>query len=197
MPINYPGPYAFELFYIVTGLQHTFNVNCAAVGSPTPGTSLTTIDLQTIGGSTVKADTAISTLWGHIRPIFNTGVTVAGVNFWKYPTPGSKARIFISALSASLPAGSSGGATNPSHGLTMSFRTALGGILKLELLETVNTQQTITTLAANAAGTAYERIAAYAISTAGWMLAADDSFPIAPYHLSGGQDEATFKARNR
>lgn len=200
MASNFPGPYEVDYTILVSiagvALEHHLRVNCVALGSPVPGTPLDTINFQTRSGGTVVASTAIGTLWGFLRTKFNTVVTVTDVKLWRY-TPGTYAKTFISALASTLPAGLNAAAIQPAHQTTYSFRSGAGGVMKITLLEDVGAHRNKQVLTANAAGSDDQKIAAYVISSASWLLARDDGFPIAPIFNTGGENEAVFKQRFR
>jgi len=197
MAINYPGPYEVEYSYLVSSLPHVLRVNCALVGSPAIGTAMSAIQVQTRGGTPANLETSVYNFWQFVRPFFNTGVSVTGIKLWRY-TAGTFAKTFMSAYAGTAVGnGSNAGATVLAQETILTFVTALGGSMKLTFLETQFTGLTKSALVANAAGTDVQKLANYTISTAGWMLARDDSYPIAPVFQSFGQNEATFRARYR
>lgn len=196
MAINLPGPYEADYAYIVSGITHHLRVNCMVMDNPAPGTPFTDLEVQTRSGTPVLLSGAVQTLWDWIRPFMAGSVAAPTLTLWKYVT-GTFEKDFISASSGITGAGSNAGAFNPAHYRQFSFRSANGGIMKVSLMEDSDTDNTITNLVANAAGNASQKLAAYVISTDGWLLARDDSFPIAPYHENQGQNEAIFRRRFR
>lgn len=202
MAINYPGPYEVEFVYRVTigtvTLPHYLRVNCAVVGSPAPGTAMSTINVMTKAGTPASLNTSIQTFWNWYRYQLGTTVTVDAPSLFKY-TPGTFEKTFIAAYDgAALGNGAGASGIGDSHQMTQSYRTANGGILKLTWLEDTNgTLVNQATLVANAAGSNDQRLAAYMLSSAAWIIARDDSFPVAPLKQSFGQNEAVFRQRHR
>lgn len=201
MAINYPGPYEVDYTYNVTigglTLPHHLRVNCMALGNPAVGTPMSSINFQTIGGTPAAANTCISTLWGWIRQQLNNTVTCTGAVLYKY-APGTFAKTFISAYASALPNGASALGSGDAHQFTQSYITANGGILKLTILEDINsTLKNVAPVVVNAAGTNDQKLAAYMLSSAGWVIGRDDAFPTAGKNQTFGENEATFKARHR
>ena len=201
MPINFPGPYEVDYVYRVTissvPLDHHLRVNCMALDNPTPGTPFDEIEVQTIGGTPANLETSAVALWNWLSLQVQNTVPVVAINLWRYDT-GTFSKDFISAYAGSALAGANGAGAADSHQLTQSYRTVNGGIMKLTLLEDVNgTLKNRAALIANAAGSDDQKLAAYVISSAGWMLGRDDSFPFATLNQTFGENEATYKARHR
>lgn len=196
MAINLPGPYEADYAYIVAGFTHHLRVNCMVMDNPAPGTPFIDLEVQTISGTPMLLSGAVQTLWDFIRPFMHSAVLAPTVTIWKYVT-GSFEKDFITASSGVTGAGTNGVAYNPGHYRQFSFRSANGGIMKVSLMEDSDTDKTIVNLIANPAGNASQQLAAYILSTDGWLLARDDSFPIAPYHENQGENEALFRRRFR
>lgn len=197
MAINFPGPYEIVYRILIQGLEHEMRLNCMAMSSPAPGTAFASINLQTRSGTPANAQTCVDGFWAQLRPFMHTTTTVTAIELWKYPTPGSLDRDFISATSATAPAGTAGGSVVLANQDTLSFRTALGGILKVTIMESAFQTNLVVALLNNASGTIPQRIAAYVLSSAGWLLGRDDSFPFAPYRHTSGQNEALYRRRYR
>jgi hypothetical protein len=198
MAINYPGPYEVEYSILVNTFTHKMRMNCVVSGStPPPGTAPTAINLMTRAGTPATLAVCANGLWEQLRLWYHTSVTCTGYIFWRYPVAGSFVKDFVTAGTLTNQAGLSTTAVNLANQFTESFRTANGGVMKITAFETSFTVLTRNTLTANAAGTAEQKTAAYVISSAGWMIGRDDSFPIAPTYFIGGQNEAVFRKRYR
>jgi len=198
MAINLPGPYEVDFEYLTGGITHHMRVNCVAIGAPVPGSTFASILLQTKGGGTVDALTATGNFWAFIRPFLPAATTVSGCTLWKY-VPGTYERTFIAAREANLPVGTNASAFGPAVECVLSFRTALGGIMYIRIEEHGTNLGTFgrSSLIANASGNIQQQLAAYMLSSAGWLIARDDSFPVAPYRLLLGQNEVIFNKRYR
>ncbi len=190
---NFPGPYEVEFTYTVTGITHTARLNCDVSGTPTPGDLPATIDLKLRSGGTVQLDTAVIAWINLIKFNFFTGVTFDNFTLWKY-TAGTFDRIFISTGAIAL-IGTSAVATNLSHMDTSTFRTIEGNGMKLVFMESVNVS--ISRIPYAAVGVPTKAVFDFVTSTLNWILARDTSYPIAPLNFIGGQNEATFRSRNR
>lgn len=198
MATNYPGPYEVEYEYVVSGLTHKVRFNCVVDGAvPAAGTAPSAINLMTRSGAPRALNTCADEMWGWLRTSFATSVTCAGYTLWRYATPGSGQKTFVTQGSVMTPAGTNGSSLTLSGQHTLSFRSAAGGIMKITLLENGWTSVTRSALIANASGNQEQKIAAYIVSANNWAIARDNGFPIAPTYYTGGQNEAVFKKRNR
>jgi len=192
---NFPGPYQLE--YTLNGFtnptrSHVIRVNCACVGTPNIGDDPSAITLQTAGGAGASLATSANLLWDFIRLSYNLGISCPGYTLWKF-TPGSYVRTFISAGTLTNPLGTSGYNLTIAHQVTLTFRSAAGGILRLVLLETVNTGDQRSSLVASSTGTSIQKLAFYVLSADSVVLAADDGFPIKAERDSRGQNEAVWR----
>lgn len=199
MVANMPGPYEIE--FELTGWtaparSHLFRVSVAAVGSPTAGSLPTAIDIQKMGGSTAKLNVVANQIWEFVRLWFTSSIACNNYTLWRY-VPGTLAKDFISAGTMTNPAGSAGGSLIPSHQVTLTFRSANGGILKVVLLESTQGGDTRAVLTANPAGTPPQRLASYMMSADNVILARDDAFPVTPLRDSRGQNEKIWRMLNR
>lgn len=191
---NYPGP--FEIEYLITGFtgparEHVLRVSVAALGSPSPGTLPSAIDIQKKGGSSAKLDVVANQFWEFIRPFYATGISCSGYQFWRY-VPMTFGKDFISTGAVTNPAGT-GAAIIPAQQVTQTYRAANGGILKIVLLEPNLGGDTRVTLVPNAGGTTSQRLAAYVLSADSILLARDDSYPINALRESRGQNERIWR----
>jgi len=196
MAENLPGPYEVE--YTLSGWsnpirEHVLRVSVAALGNPAAGTLATAIDIQKMGGGTAKLNVTANQLWEFLRPNYGNSTTCTGYTLWKYVS-GTLAKDFISAGTVTNPAGTGGAGTGVvawQH--TQTYRSANGGILKLVLLEGVNSGDSRTTLIPNPAGTALQRLASYVMSADNMVLARDDSYPVAALRQANGQNERIWR----
>ena len=190
---NFPGPYEIELKYTCSGEQHVQRLNCDVVGSPTPGTDPTTIDMNLRSGSTIKVDAGVNAWTLLIDALFHTSVTFDDYTLWSY-APLTFDRTFIATATIGTN-GVNAGAVNLSFQQILTFRTLEGGVMKLNFMESSATS--IARLTYAASGPAVVAIFDFVNGTTNWILARDTSYPIAAIHSMGGENEALFKKRNR
>ena len=199
MAENYPGPYEIE--YELTGWtsptrSHVFRVSCLAVGSPAAGSLPTAIDIQKQGGSTAKLNVVANQLWEFIRLFYPNTIQCPGYQLWRY-VPGTLAKDFISTGTLTNPISAGTGTITAAQQLTLTFRSANGGILKLVLLETNQTGDARIVLLNNAAGTPPQKLASYVMSADNVIMARDDAFIVTPLRDSRGQNERIWREINR
>ena len=194
MSANKAGPY--EIDFLITGFtaparEHRFRPSVVALGNPTAGTAATAIDIQKAGGGTAKLNVVANQIWEYIRLFYPSGISCTGYTLWKYVT-GTDAKDYISAGTVTNPAGT-GAAIVAAYQVVLTYRSALGGIMKQVLLETNQAAETRTVLVANAAGTPSQKLAAYVMSADNVIFARDDSYPITPLRQSFGQNERVWR----
>jgi len=189
----------YQLEFMIEGFtspnrSHAFRFYVAPQSPPTAGTPMSAIALQARGGGTVNADVAANAFWEFMRPMFNNSISCANATLWYFPTHTS--RTFISSVPMTNPL-ASGGAPQPMQQVTLTFRTALGGIIKLVMLETNQSGNASVPLVSNPAGNVFQRVSAHVMSNQGVVIGIDNSFPIAPLRDARGQNEAIFRELNR
>lgn len=193
MAINLPGPYEVVYKYVTGGLTHEAKFNVVALGNPALGTPESSINFQTRSGVGAPMADCISDFWAFYRMLLPVATVSAGAELWRY-VAGTFQKDFVTAHIGSLAAGNA-----PAYVIArqdvFSFRTANGGIMKVNVMETSNTSDQVIPLVANALGNDAQKMAAYIVSSAGWMIARDDAFPIQPLNWSNGQNEALYRKR--
>lgn len=201
MAINYPGPYEVEIPYFTPvgaiSLPHVIRVNCVTFGTPAAGTPVSSIQLQTRSGTPAGLQNCVDGLWNWLRQVLPNVVLSSTFQLNRYPVAGSFAKTFVAAGSLTNPNGASATAVQVAMQATYTFISGSGGKMRLQLMESVHGQKSLVPLVANAAGDTNEQIAAYVVSSAGWMLARDDAFPVAAKSLGQGENEKLFRQRYR
>lgn len=201
MAVNFPGPYEVEIPYFTpvgaVTLPHVLRVNCVTFGTPSAGTPVGSIQLQTRAGTPAPLQNCVDGLWNWIRQVLPTVVLANTYQLNRYPVAGSFAKVFIAAGSLTNANGASGSPVQVAMQATYTFISGNGGKMRLQLMESVHGQKSLVPLTANGAGDTNEQIAAYVVSSAGWMLARDDAFPVASKSLGQGENEKLFRQRYR
>lgn len=194
MATNYPGPYELRIFYTVSSLTHVMRLNCTVIGTPTPGTPFSGIDIDDDLLGTEDLETATDDLVALMQPLFNSGnTTIDYAELWKY-TPGTFEASFFSTYSIGV-AGTSGSVYNSAGQAIFVFRSLEGGIMKVVLMETVlPLAGPDTGVLANAQAEAFKN---HFLTGANRWIARDTSPPFAFKAMFSGQNEATFKKRYR
>lgn len=192
---NFPGEYQVEITYIVGIIEHKMSLNCDVVGGfVVPGTDPVNIDLQTKGGSSVQLAIAVPAFVNLLKKLWHDDCSFVDYTFWRFDV-GTYDRNFIATGSLAID-GDSASENNIAHQQTLTFRTVGGGILKLVLLESIfagNLKQSLP--AASNADTVALRD--FVLSDNNWIIARDNTYPVAALRLLGGQNEKLFRKRYR
>lgn len=194
MAVNFPGPFAIELKYVVDGFNHKFLYSCRVDGDPAPGTSVSLINLLTRDDSLVNIDLAVTAWVGLIDSLYHTSVSFGEYILWKY-VPLSTSRTFVTAGDVGAN-GVSATVYTPAKQDTLTFRTAEGNLMKLVFLEGSGSGDDIVPLA-SAGGSTVPAIRDFVLSPANWILARDTSYPIAGLSWAETQNERVYKKRFR
>lgn len=194
------GPYIVEIEMLATiasqPLKHTWSANCAALGDPAPGTASTTISLATRSGGSKILSTAAQEWWTIFRDNFSNATTIISCNLFRYDGP-ALGNTFISAIAISPSAGSVSSAPVAGHETVWTFRTGIGGIMKIVAIEDIAAGKAQAPLVANPALGTYGQMAAYIMSSDGWLCGRGGSWPVAPMQTSMSYNETIEKRRFR
>lgn len=193
MAENFPGPFTLDYTYTVSGLQHTMSTNLdmsfpAGRGDPFIDWSIAN---RSMVATTLKtySDAFIALL----RPFFHTGVTFDTATLFSV-APLS----FDKVWEAEEAIGLLGTAVLPpdlSKQRIFTMRTLEGGVAKIVLMEGTSILDNQRTEAAY--GAAELALTAFLIDVDSAMLGRDTSFLIANIRASDGQNEKTWRQRNR
>lgn len=192
---NFPGEYQVEITYIVGILEHKMSLNCDVSGGfVVPGTDPVNIDLLTKGGNSVQLAIAVPAFVNLLKKLWSSDCSFVDYTFWRYDV-GTYDRNFIATGSLGID-GDDPGSNTVAHQQTLTFRTVGGGIMKLVLLESIfstNLKQSLP------ASTSPDTVAVrdFILSDGNWVIARDNTYPVAALRLLGGQNEKLFRKRYR
>lgn len=193
---NWPGPYAVEYTYVSALREHSCELNCIAIGDPAPGTAIGSITLATRSGGSVALQTGVQNFWNWYRQGHAVASSLLTWTLWKYNV-GTLEKTFVNAGTVTNPLGSAGVAVAFGQDIA-TFRTAGGNILNVVWMEgNSGGLQNSVVLTPSAVGDAYQKVAAYVLSSEGWIFGRDDTWPIASLKRSSGQNEALWRKVNR
>lgn len=190
MATNFPGPYQVRIKYSVGERLHVQRLNVVVDGTPDPGTPMADIDFVEAGSGLVDGDTAL-VAWVTLMKPFLTDDDGDFINaeLWKFEA-GSNDASFVSVTSLGI-AGTGTGDTIPASQIIWTARTANGGTLRIELLDTQIAPSfpdfAPFTLATNQA------IDAFLTGSGNWIYGRDNSYPVAMNGYFPGQSEYWFK----
>lgn len=200
MAINYPGPYGLRMFYTTLGLsipiQHVAEYNIDLVEDPAPiGNPFSGYTAITRDASNMPLDDLCDAWAALVRPHLNqaAGNTIDYFELWKY-TPLSFDAVFMSSYNIGLNGTSASAITVAGQDIWV-YRTGLGGIMKLNFMESV---------AANGAKDTLPLAAAHMTAIHDHILGPDNAFigrdggmPFALIARYPGVSEALSKRRYR
>lgn len=193
MAINFPGPWTFKLFY-ETGLSHVLQLNTEVIGDPIPGTPFDEIEIRDQMVAGPMADEVIDDLVALLRPLYSTTSNFIRCELWKN-IPESFEMDFWSVYDISL-AGTGVGSFVAAGQTIFTFRTYEGGVMKVNLMESLITPG-VSQRGASLTPTAATAFKNHFISGANRYLARDTSWPFAFMGMHPGQSEVLFKKRYR
>lgn len=198
MAINYPGPFEVRLFYTTNepaGVnEHVLRLSFQMAVEADPGDPFSDwIPVDKAGASVIALNTKVDDLITLIKPHFNTNVDFSLAELWEY-APGTFDAVYRSSYDVNV-AGTSPSATVNHAQTVLSFRTALGGVMKVDMRGTVlakGPQQSFPTNIAAINTTATGFLAGTSI----WW-GRDNSYPVASIRYLPGENEYSFKQINR
>lgn len=199
MARNFPGPYELRFTYEtdVSGitLNHTQRVSLDLVAPPSAGDAFNNINAITRGGSAQPDLAAACEAWlALIAERFAVGVVFGIIELWKY-APLTFDATFISSYNPTLVAGVATGSVVVTQQETYTFRTVEGGVMRLQLMESVFASNDKNAYPTGVA--VVDAIFDFVKSDVNWVLARDTSYPFAALNHLGGQNEKLFRLRFR
>lgn len=193
---SYPaGPYVVEIPQVYSNLTHSLTFNCDVIGEAAPGSAPTAITLRSHDGTGVNLDIGVNAAWALIRPFFQVLTLASSYTLWKQ-TVGVTDRQFISAGALSAPNGVNPGGNLPAQQLVLTWRSAAGGIMKLQMLEGVFEGNARLPLLSSPDANVLN-LSTYILGNDNWITARDRSFPVAAMNASYSQNEKVFNRRYR
>lgn len=134
MAENSLAPGFFEVKYTFSGLLHRMRIPVLPVAGWTVGLEPSVVDN---GGNNVTMGGAMTTLLPFLRALFANTTDFVSTDAWFYPA-GVDNPVWVYNIAHGL-LGTNAGANVASSMHTVSFRTSLGGIAKVVLMESVVT----------------------------------------------------------
>lgn len=190
MAHNSLAPAFVKLYYSYSGIVHVQTIPCQPSGTPTVGTEPNVVPKT---GGPIAFSQFMTDYMVVFRPMFSSVTTVISAEFWYQPTPTSDP-IWIYEHPINL-AGSTGATNTPMGQAVMTFRTALGGIQKVYLME----PQSALTMNLRTAGTAFSgaivNFSNYIKGSTSCFLGRDNAAPMVPIYLSTKFNDALRKRR--
>src|SRR5574342_603528 len=193
MAINYPGPFDVRINYLTNEpsqvAQHQIRVSCDCPLVCNPGDAFTAwFPVNKAGSNVINLDTKVNDFLVELKKHFISAVTFQNAELWEY-TPGTFDAAFRSTKAIGA-AGTGTGTTRDGGQVIWTWRTANGGILKLDLRGSLNAAGVRVALPGT--GDVAARNTYMLASTTPW-IARDGSFPVAGLFFAPGQNENAFK----
>lgn len=189
------GPYLIEIPMVFNELSHSLTFNCDILGTPAPGDAPSSISFRTRGSVAVTVEDGVNAAWAELRQLFNATTLAATYTLWKTRTTNNNLD-FVSAGTLTLANGSGVAANIPASQLTMTWRSAAGNTMRVNLLEH-NVPGSSRVPIAAAGNVFISSFNDYVLSDDNWISARDRSFPVAALNASFGQNEKVFNRRYR
>jgi len=197
MATNYPGPFEVRINYTtaepvaINKHQLRLSFQCAATGSPgDPFANWAPIARN--GTSAVSLANHVNSLIAAIDDQYVAATSFVDAELWEY-TPGTFDAIYRSAMAINSP-GTGVGSVQSMAQTIWTFRTSLGGVMKVDLRGSNHAPGLRSTLP----GTGNVAVLSnYIVNAAQPWWGRDNSYPIAPLYFLPGQNEHAFQTLNR
>jgi len=195
----FDGQWELRFLYqvVVSGValnhRHTIDVNLVDA-NPNPGELFDAINPTYSGANLGTLDTLVENYLDAITTFWTDDMTVSTVELWKYPVDSQDAT-FLSAYTPTNNVGTNVGSTVVAGQMTMTLRSFLGGIMRLQFMETAYNNPLRLAYPTGVAGIDAVFDDLTDDSTA--FVARDNAYPLAPIAVAGGQNESTFRKRYR
>jgi len=195
---NFPGPFELRIFYNtnepVQISSHVLRLSLRVSGNPQPGDPFTAIQTLDKTGSPGNPLSAVLTdLLAFVRPFYVPLTDFIRAELWRYPTASYDA-VFVSAQVVGLP-GTGTGTTVVASQFIMTFRTAAGGIFKVDLRGTIVPAQVKRSFPFGSG--AWDNLANHILLPITPFIGRDNSVPVSPLFALPGQNERAWKRVHR
>lgn len=142
-------------------------------------------NLSTKGGSSVDFGTFVDAYLTLVKALFNTGSEFSVAELWGYTDPDSDPT-FLSAYAAAVN-GTSATAASPYTQLTLTFRSAAGGVSRITLMEGVTTPNQVNAFPWTGG---YDALADYLMGSTSPVIARDGGFLISGIRWAAKTNDA-------
>jgi len=173
MPVHSLSPGFIELQYSFSGLTHKMRIPVTPDAGWATGVQP---NLVRKNGTTVAMNAAVDELIVLLRPFFNTTTDFIKAEAWFYPT-GAADPIWVWSYAIGL-AGSSGTANVLSSQLVITYRSLVGGLAKVYLMEGVSAVNVRNSYPFGAGS--LTNLSTYLTGTTSWWYARDNGALIVP-----------------
>lgn len=154
-----------------------------------------TVDLVTPGAIELTLSDMVTDLLDLLLPFYRTTTEWLFAEWWRYPAEPSQDAVFYGVQTINAPGTAPSGADLEAQQCTITYRTAGGGIMRQQLMESIvagNAVQTFPTTL-----TIANSLATYMVGTGHLWVGRDNTRPIASYRLGSGQNERLARKRFR
>lgn len=198
MGINYDGVYEIRLKYTTTptgmlALQHTHTIDVQLESEPEPGEEFINISVVNHNGSSNSLEASVDNYVAVLDDVLSTSTDISIAELWKYPAEGSDAQL-ISVYDVGV-SGALAGTPTPAHQWTLTLTSAIGGVMRVQLMETALTLLNKFSYPFPAGNG--KTVADYLQTLAHPWVARDNSRPLVPRFISGTQNEKLARKRYR
>lgn len=198
MAINYPGPFEVRIFYTTAepaGVnEHVLRLSCQMSISADPGDPFSDWIPIDKGGSAVTALNAkVDALMAVIQPLMPVTTDFSLAELWEY-APGTFDAVYRSSYDLNL-LGTNATAVVPFSQTIWSFRSQLGGVMKVDLRGTPYAAGP--RLSFPTPTNVVNTFANFMLADASIWWARDNSYPVAAIRWLPGSNEHAFKQINR
>lgn len=197
MAINYPGPYEVRIFYHTNEAaaiaDHVLRLSCNMNVVASPGDPFSSWSATKRDGTGVVLSTAVDALIVLVKPFFHSSTDFIYAELWEY-TPSSFDAIFRSSYTIGV-SGTSASVTVSAAQTVVSFRTATGGIFKVDMRGTISNPAI--GISFPTAITIVDNLAAHLVGASSPWIGRDNGYPLSPIRYLPGQNERAWRIVNR
>ena len=201
MPDNYDGLHELRIFYSTTIgtriIPHRFSIDFKQdlLSGGSPGDPFSLVTVETHGGAPSTLEDEMTALLTVLRPNWRPTTEFTHAEFWQYfPEPSTDA-VFMGAETLGLAGTAGAGADTAAQQDLFTFRTAGGGVMKVQLMETISVSKLRQTPPFSPSP--FEAIRTYFIALNHPWVGRDNTRPLAAIACSSGENEKLARKRFR
>lgn len=195
---NFDGEWELRIFYTTTpagftAMQHTLTIDVNVTSSPDIGDPFTSISATSRDTGETFLDTLVDGLVAILDGEYPATTSFARAELW-FIAEGTTDAVWYSVYEIGV-VGANPADETPAHQLTLTFRTSLGGVARLQLMESSNSGNGKTPYPYPAGVT--KDLADFITNEANPFRGRDNGWILSSINESQGQNERLFRKRYR
>jgi hypothetical protein len=201
MALNYDGRAELRFFYATTlggrtiQHKHTIDILPEQIVGATPPINFVALDMLNHAGGDIVLAQLVDDYLALMLPLWRPSTEFLYVELWRYNPEPSEDATFMGVYNLADVGSAASGVDVEGQQATLTFRTASGGVMRVQYMEPNNAQNNRETYPTSLS--TYNAIITYMTGTTHAFVARDNSRPIGSIAVGFGRNERLMRKRFR